>query len=124
MQQVLLTRWHQVGSTKQMTEEFGTLRKCLVTELVFGDAAKSELEPAQPELRHFVMHRLEVVVGVDVVISVSHSTVFTRTFNGGRNHFSCVDIKIDCRGFTQRIVGNYEAENHQTQRDPEEDYRD
>lgn len=63
-----------------MTKQFGALRECFVAEFIFRDTAEGELESAEPKFRHLLVHRLKLHVRIDVVVAVSHPSVFLRTF--------------------------------------------
>lgn len=79
LQIVIITRWHQVCSTKQVTEQFCTLSERFVTEFVFGNAAESKLETFQPQFGDLSVHHL--VVLFNVVVVVPYLPIHFRTFN-------------------------------------------
>lgn len=63
-----------------MAEELSALRESFVAEFILRDAAKCKAKSSDPELRHFSMHRRNVLVGVKVVVSITNRSILLRTF--------------------------------------------
>lgn len=79
LQIAIITRRHQVCSTKQVTKQFSTLSERLVSEFIFSDATEGELESFQPQFGDLSVHHLLVLF--DVVVVVPYLPVHFRTFN-------------------------------------------